>query len=51
MMRGESKVGCNDRVSHVSVFRKKGREQQREENQALNGPVVSLLHSKTSHYN
>lgn len=26
-------------------------EQQREENQALNGPMVSLLHVKTSHYN
>lgn len=26
-------------------------EQQREENRALNGPMVSLLHFTTSHYN
>lgn len=42
MMRGESKVAFNDRVSHGSVFRKKRGEQQREENQALNGPTVLI---------
>lgn len=59
-MRGESKVGFNDRVSHVSVFRKTprwrerrdaaagGEGRRREEKGALNGPSDSLLHSKTS---
>lgn len=35
--------------------RRRGEEkegkQQREENRAFNGPMVSLLHFKTSHYN